>query len=687
MKKLIAILLALSVTDAAAQWSYSGTNRGKPRETIDGGTGSAPITRIQLRRDTNANRALTTPASGECIWTTDTKMLYCGDGSTVGGNMVGVGDSVVGLLDDVLDVYAPTPTAGQVLQYGTFNGQSQYGLGKISAANIEADAIIGSKIAADAVDGSKIATGSITSSDIQDSTILGGDIFNGTIAAADIGEDAVGTSELDDGSDTPSAGECVKVASTTSRFEYGSCAGSVVAYDTVEEDGSALTQRDTLNFTGSLVTCADGTTKTNCAVSIPAGHVTGSMIQDGSIAADDIGSGAVTGSKLATGSVGTDAIANGTIASADFSPSAVDEAAIAPGAVTFGKVDSGAIGSPQVIDDSLTVSDVANGLLPADNPAWASDEAFFGGDGILFEGFVADDYEGTLGVLSLTADRLWSFPDKGGYIVTTTNADGLVDAGDAIDGELVKNAGVSGGQTVNGGTASGNGLTLTPNSAAANGLIKFGVGAAYDAAESRLLSGTQTPTTSSASEQGGFTSRLSVATSYSTTIPRTVMLAQVDHADAAGVGFGGQVVVQAKNSASEMETQGRLVWEWSDPTDASEDADVTIECKRGGSNADCLKIDADSTDLLQPLSSSAFVGGSFVWDPSNIPAGTGLVGSFTCTGANQGDVLLTGPGEDNSGVMHSAVVDVDDSCILTLFNPTGSAVDPVNQTWKWRVIP
>lgn len=40
---------------------------------------------LQFRRGTNAERLTVTPASGEPIWTTDTRMLYVGDGSTQGG--------------------------------------------------------------------------------------------------------------------------------------------------------------------------------------------------------------------------------------------------------------------------------------------------------------------------------------------------------------------------------------------------------------------------------------------------------------------------------------------------------------------------------------------------------------------------------------------------------------------------
>jgi len=43
---------------------------------------------MQLRRGTNATRTGITPLAGEPIYTTDTKLLYIGDGTTAGGNLV-----------------------------------------------------------------------------------------------------------------------------------------------------------------------------------------------------------------------------------------------------------------------------------------------------------------------------------------------------------------------------------------------------------------------------------------------------------------------------------------------------------------------------------------------------------------------------------------------------------------------
>lgn len=44
---------------------------------------------LQVRRGTNAQRTAVTPVAGEPVFTTDTKQLYVGDGTTVGGVSVG----------------------------------------------------------------------------------------------------------------------------------------------------------------------------------------------------------------------------------------------------------------------------------------------------------------------------------------------------------------------------------------------------------------------------------------------------------------------------------------------------------------------------------------------------------------------------------------------------------------------
>lgn len=73
---------------------------------------------LRLRRGTNAQRLLITPTEGELVYTTDTKRLWVGDGSTVGGIVVNSG--IAQSLNDLLDVdLTLPPLTGQILK---FNG-------------------------------------------------------------------------------------------------------------------------------------------------------------------------------------------------------------------------------------------------------------------------------------------------------------------------------------------------------------------------------------------------------------------------------------------------------------------------------------------------------------------------------------------------------------------------------------
>lgn len=75
---------------------------------------------LQIRRGTDAERLLIIPLQGELIFTTDTKKLYVGDGTTQGGvasdtNTGGVGGSTT--LAGLSDVSLTTLSSGQVLKW------------------------------------------------------------------------------------------------------------------------------------------------------------------------------------------------------------------------------------------------------------------------------------------------------------------------------------------------------------------------------------------------------------------------------------------------------------------------------------------------------------------------------------------------------------------------------------------
>ena len=77
---------------------------------------------LQVRRGTNAERLGITPAEGELIFTTDTKQLYVGDGSTAGGIT-----SIAGTIDSLLA--DSTPQLGGTLD---LNNHDITGTGNIN---------------------------------------------------------------------------------------------------------------------------------------------------------------------------------------------------------------------------------------------------------------------------------------------------------------------------------------------------------------------------------------------------------------------------------------------------------------------------------------------------------------------------------------------------------------------------
>jgi hypothetical protein len=95
---------------------------------------------LRLRRGTDAERLLITPAQGELIYTTDTRKLYIGDGTTVGGRIVeGSGSPDLANLADV-DVAGVLD--GQLLAYNSatqkweaVNASTSVGDGVVEGSN------------------------------------------------------------------------------------------------------------------------------------------------------------------------------------------------------------------------------------------------------------------------------------------------------------------------------------------------------------------------------------------------------------------------------------------------------------------------------------------------------------------------------------------------------------------------
>ena len=74
---------------------------------------------LRLRRGTDAERLLITPVEGELIYTTDTKLLYAGDGTTAGGTLVTGAGGGAATLDALTDTDLSGTENGDVLAFNS----------------------------------------------------------------------------------------------------------------------------------------------------------------------------------------------------------------------------------------------------------------------------------------------------------------------------------------------------------------------------------------------------------------------------------------------------------------------------------------------------------------------------------------------------------------------------------------
>ena len=79
---------------------------------------------LQIRRGLESARASITPAEGEVLYVTDTKRMYIGDGSTLGGNQVG-GNLLFPTIDNIKLGYATTATAAGTTTLTATSGYRQ----------------------------------------------------------------------------------------------------------------------------------------------------------------------------------------------------------------------------------------------------------------------------------------------------------------------------------------------------------------------------------------------------------------------------------------------------------------------------------------------------------------------------------------------------------------------------------
>jgi hypothetical protein len=261
---------------------------------------------LRLRRGTDTERQLITPVEGELIYTTDTKLLYVGDGSTLGGVLVtGSGGGAGGeVIDDT------TPQLGGNLD---LNGFSINGTGNINATgtyNLNGPVTLG--------DGSSVTiVNSTVTGNINPTTNNNGDIgvvdqrwgggwFN-TLNAIDFNADVIQANVIfADGVKAPLLGGDSSIAFDPSTNEFtgnleGDTSGTHYGFNIGDVRGS-------VRSTGGQVVLDSGTdgtdalyvgaiTATGTFDGVVTGEVQGSVFaDDSSILVDGINAALSTGS-------------------------------------------------------------------------------------------------------------------------------------------------------------------------------------------------------------------------------------------------------------------------------------------------------------------------------------------------------------------------------------------------------
>lgn len=225
---------------------------------------------LQVRRGTNAERLAITPLEGELIYVTDTKQLYVGDGTTLGGTTT-TQNTIDSLLAD------STPQLGGTLD---LNGNDITGTGNINIA------------------GTITATGNINLGDGAggDSISVGGVINGDLIPNAD--------SVHDLGSNTNFWKEAfIEQLTVDSQITAERISGDIIADDSTvvfnASTGQVAAEQVSGTFTGAVVGNVTGNVVGNTE-GYHTGDVTGSIFAlDSNVMVDAI-SGIVRGTRVQT---------------------------------------------------------------------------------------------------------------------------------------------------------------------------------------------------------------------------------------------------------------------------------------------------------------------------------------------------------------------------------------------------
>lgn len=425
-------------------------------------------------------------------------------------------------------------------------------------------------------------------------TIAGGDL-TGSYGNLQIGADKVGTTELDFGADTPVAGECVVVSATSGKLDSSTCAaagGDLKADGTVPltanwDAGSYEIRAQTLESdvtTGTAPMTIASTTKVanlNCdilddqsgAYYLDSANWTGTNATDltdagsttlhthdhgglGGLSDDDH-----TGYARLAGRSSGQTLNGGTVGGVNEVQTVTVDATSGNFTLTYDGQTTANIaynaGAATVVSRLEALSNIDN----VDATGTLS-----GGMAVAFTGTLTETNVVTMSATDVTLAG-------GGDSVTVTPTTAGVDGDD---------------------------ITIKPNSASL-GNVYLGTGVAYNEFYKTLLVG-KTVRSATGDETGQLEADVN---STATNSPKTAARFSSRTSGTAVAGFGTQVALAGENGAGTERTFARWVAELSDATDGSEDVNVTLECKRAGADADCLVMDADSTDLLQPLATGS----------------------------------------------------------------------------------
>lgn len=166
---------------------------------------------LRLRRGTDGERLAITPEAGELIFTTDTKTVYVGDGTTAGGVVVSAGGVTI---EDLGDTNIVSVQDGDLLGYNSSNS-------KWEATRYVATDITGSVFAKDSgvlVDSDAgLVTGTVDTDSVTASGTITANAFVGDITGTVTG-DVVGD-------------VTGNVVGTTTGYHTGDVSGSLFAID------------------------------------------------------------------------------------------------------------------------------------------------------------------------------------------------------------------------------------------------------------------------------------------------------------------------------------------------------------------------------------------------------------------------------------------------------------------------